>query len=145
MEFQEKMDACIKFFNELCHTLEDGYEVVSSCNHDISAYLVPKGTADQISYWGKPKLSFRVSDHWNWFANLKKCPNPNYIQCLSVDLPWAKNRHKEGGPSTPVHAAQVAMVGLDGKYHVIFGEKFDRKTRTWSWVACDPKTFTVEI
>jgi hypothetical protein len=29
------------------------------------------------------------------------------------------------------------MIGHDGKYHHMFGEKFDRKTKSWSWVETD--------
>lgn len=133
MTLTEKKEKCTQFFNELVLKLNN-YEVVESCNHDFSRYLVPVGTADQISYESKPDKSFRISDHWNWYANLKKCPNPHYIQCYSVDLPWAKKRLAEGKASNPVFGVQVAMIGDDGKYHVVYGEKFNRKTKTWEWI-----------
>lgn len=135
MTIDEKKNACTKFFDLLSELLKEEYEVVASCNADFSRYLVPKGTADQISYSGKPDKSFRISDHWNWFANLNKCENPNYIQCLSVDMPFAKRRPEEGKASKPILGTQVAVVGEDGKYHAVFGEKFDRKTKTWSWIS----------
>lgn len=134
MTFAEKKLACNQFFNELASALCDSYEIIASCNADFSRYLVPIGTVSQITYYGKPKKSFRVSDHWNWYANTQKCENPNYIQCLSVDMPWAKKRPSEGKASKPITGIQVSLVGDDGKYHVIFGERYDRKKREWTWV-----------
>lgn len=134
MTIDEKKTACTKFFDILADLMKEEYEVVASCNADFSRYLVPKGTADQITYSGKPDKSFRISDHWNWFANLNKCSDPNYIQCLSVDLPWARKRIEDGKASKSITGVQVSVIGDDGKYHVVFGEKFDRKTKAWSWV-----------
>ncbi len=134
-----KWMACCEFFDKLSAVLIKGYEVVGSCNQDNSQYLVPKGTADQITYSGKPAASFRISNHWNWYANINKCPNENYIQCLSVDAPWAKKRMAEGKPSEPIFCSQVAVIGNDGKYHVVYGERFDRKTKKWQWVESTPE------
>ena len=94
---------------------------------------IPIGTAGQISYYGKPVGSYRVSDHWNWYAPLYKCSRPEYIQCLSVDLPWARRRSEHGKASRPISACQVAVIGKDGKYHHIFGGRFDRATKIWRW------------
>lgn len=116
----------------------DTYEEVGSCNADSTLYLVPDGTANQISYTSKPEKSFRVSDHWNWFANLKKCPYEKYIQCLSVDLPFAKKRPANGMASKPINAVQVSVIGKDGKYHAVYGEVFNRKTKTWGWIESNP-------
>ena len=140
-----KRELCTKFFEELSNELRNTYIVVQSCNKDFSKYLVPIGTEDQITYESKPSRSFRISDHWNWYANTKKCSNPNYVQCLSVDLPWAKRRPEEGKASVPVKAIQVSVIGEDNKYHVVFGERFDRKTKQWSWVASDPKEVAMSM
>lgn len=134
-EITEMKALCTEFFTELADILKDKYEVVESCNADFSKYLVPKGTADQITYHSKPDKSFRISDHWNWYANIKKCSNPKYVQCLSVDLPWPKRRKEEGKASNLIWGIQVSVIGDDGKYHVVFGEKFDRKTQRYSWVS----------
>lgn len=134
MNFNEKMELCAKFFEELSAALQDNYEVVGSCNKDASQYLIPKGTEEEISYYGKPYASFRISDHWNWYSNLKKCTNEWYIQCYSVDIPWALKRNEEGKASKPRHGIQVSFFGPDKKYHCVYGEKFNRKTKTWTWV-----------
>ena len=63
----------------------------------------------------------------------------DYIQCETDDLPRAKKRIGEGLASKPINAVSVGYFGEDQKYHVIYGEKFDRKTKTWSWVEADPK------
>ena len=139
MTIEEKMAKCSEFFCKLAEELRDSYEVLESCNADFSKYLVPNGTSDQVTYEGKPDKSFRISDHWNWYANVRKCPNPNYIQCLSVDLPWARKRMEEGRPSKPITGVQIALIGDDGKYHVVYGECYNRKTKEWSWVENNPK------
>lgn len=131
MTFSEKKALCIDYFNNLYEKLCLTHELVISCNDDISMYLVPKGTKNQITYSSKPVDSYRVSDHWNWFANLKKCPYEKYVQCFNVDLPKAKPRTEEGKASKPVYGIQVAYFGKDQKYHHVFGEKFDRTNGKW--------------
>lgn len=133
MTREEKMNACLMYFEELSEKLKDTHEVIRSCNGDASAYLIPKGSIEELSYYSKPADSYRVSDHWNWFASTKKCENAKYIQCLSVDLPWARRREVDGKATRPVIGYQVAYFGSDKKYHHVFGEKFNRRTKEWSW------------
>ena len=95
-QFEHKMIDCRMFFDELADILRSDYEVVESCNNDLSAYLIPKGSRDDLTYYGKPKNSFRVSDHWSWYSTLEKCDVPDYIQCYSVDMPHPKPRPDEG-------------------------------------------------
>lgn len=135
----DKMNDCLDFFYELADLLEDRYELVESCNADISSYLVPAGTSGDISYYGKPMASFRVSDHWNWYSNLNKCSNPRHVQCLSVDVPPARKRLEAGMASKPRIAIQVSMIGEDGKYHAIYGEKYDWYSREWRWIESTPE------
>ena len=40
----EKYSACQEFFDQLVSLLEETHERLASCNNDISAYLIPKGT-----------------------------------------------------------------------------------------------------
>lgn len=134
MNFKKKKELCVGYFNSLCKELEDTHVLVGSCNNDSSMYLVPKGTEDQITYASKPADSYRFSDHWNWYANTKKCPDEKYVQCLNVDLPRAKPRSEEGKASKPVFGICVAYFDTDSKYHHVYGEKFDRKTKQWCFV-----------
>jgi len=136
---EEKVKKCIEFFDNLKDVLSKNYEVVASCNADISSYLIPKGSIEDLSYFGKPAKSFRFSDHWNWFSNLKKNPDPHYIQCFSVDAPWA-NRRTSDKATKPIHAIQVGYFDSDNRYHAVYGEMFDRKTKTWDWLEADPAT-----
>lgn len=138
MDKMMKEEKCQRFFYNLATILYNDYNVVESCNNDCSAYLVPCGTENQITYYGKPKHSFRYSDHWNWRANIKKCNNENYIQCHSVDMPRVKPRKGFGLASDCIRGFQVAVMGKDNNYHVVYGEKFDRKTKSWTWVESDP-------
>lgn len=124
---------CFEFFSSLANSLSDSYELVGSYNKDVSVYLIPTGTIDELSYYGKPKLSFRVSDHWNWYSNLKKCKDKTRVQCRSMDMPWARHREDEQCATKPRYGWQVAVYGNDGVYHHVFGEKFNRKTKEWSW------------
>ena len=133
MNMKKKMELCAKFFEALGEVLQEDYDMIGSCNHDSSVYLVPKGTSDQNSYYGKPTMSFRMSDHWNWYSSLKRCEINAMVQCCSLDMPWAKQRPEEGVASDPIRAAQVAIYGKDKRYHHIFGEKYDRKHRRWTW------------
>lgn len=137
LSIEEKRAMCTEFFNDLCNELKDTHTLVKSCNKDYSAYLVPKGTEDQISYSSKPVGSYRISDHWNWYANIKKCPDENYVQCLNVDMPRAKSRPEEGKPSKPIFGICVAFFGADHKYHHVFGEKFDRRIKRWVFCESD--------
>lgn len=134
MNFAEKTYACKLFFDELAVALGESYKTMASINKDISMYLVPIGTEGQVSYYGKPANSFRFSDHWNWYSNLNKCSNPHYIQCLSVDVPRASKRSDYGKASKPRHAIQVSYYGKDNKYHCIYGERFNQKTKRWDWI-----------
>lgn len=134
MTKEEKMKACKDFFDKLSEALDSEYEVLGSCNKDNSAYLIPIGTSQQVTYYGKPNKSFRISDHWNWYSSLKKNPNEKYIQCLSSDMPRAKNRPLPWKASRPIVGYQVAIVGSDGKYHHdVLGEKYNRKSKVWEW------------
>ena len=129
-----KMYLCTEFFNKLTDALKETYEEVASCNKDITKYLIPNGTISELSYTSKPEASFRFSDHWNWFSNTKKCPDAHYVQCFTKDAPWTKKRKAPGKASTPVYSISVCYFGPDNKYHCVFGEKLDRRTKTWSWV-----------
>lgn len=139
MTFEEKKKACVEFMARLAALLSETYTLVGSCNNDCSVYLVPNGTESEVTYYGKPAMSFRFSDHWNWYANAKKCSVQSYIQCHSVDLPRPKLRAGYGLPSKPIFGIQVGVVGTDGDYHAVFGETFDRKRKKWSWLECKPE------
>lgn len=134
MTIKEKQELCINFFYKLADELKDTHEVVGSCNKDSSVYLIPKGSIDKLTYHSKPENSYRFSDHWNWYANIKKCEDSRYVQCFCPDLPWTRRRPAEGMPSRPVTGICVAYFGTDNRYHSVFGDRFDRKTRQWSFV-----------
>lgn len=146
MTIIEKQNKCKSFFETLVGMLGDRYERLSSCNKDISEYLCPVGTSGEVTYNGKPEESFRISDHWNWYANTNKCSNPKYIQCYCVDLPWAHRRSAENKAGRPIMASCVCVFRND-KYHVIYGEKFNRKTKQWGWIESSPEEVlhTLEI
>lgn len=131
------LKACEKFLREVQRILNGRYEIVGSCNKDISKYLIPIGTEKQITYYGKPELSFRISDHWNWYSNLRKCSNRSYVQCESADMPAAREREDERA-TNPRRGLQVAIQGTDGKYHHVFGYKWNPETKEFCWVQNDP-------
>lgn len=131
------LKACENFFSELTRILDGKYEVVGSCNQDISRYLIPAGTKEQITYYGKPELSFRISDHWSWYSNVKKCHDISYVQCESTDMPRALPRADERA-TEPHKGLQVAIQGTDGKYHHVFGYKYDHEKRQFRWVENNP-------
>lgn len=137
MTRKEKYDKCKAFFDVLVDMLDKKYEKLESCNRDFSAYLCPNGTSNEVTYYGKPEKSFRISDHWNWYANTNKCSNPKYIQCYCVDLPWAHKRLAENRAGKPIMATCVSIF-KNGRYHVVYGERYDRKTRSWSWIENSP-------
>ncbi len=138
MTKEEKWNECNNFFKQLCEAAK-GYTLVGSCNQDTTLYLIPEGTEDQITYSSKPDRSFRLSDHWNWYSNVRKCEKESYVQCLSFDLPKQRPRKGEGRPSDPIKAICVAAITKPGgTYKVIFGEKYDRKRKKWKWINNDP-------
>ena len=134
MTNQEKRVKCIAFFRELKRALSNEYSYKKVGKVMTDYYLFPNGTRDDISYYGKPDKSLRFSYHWNWYTNLDKCSDPTYIQCNSVDMPVARDRNEVYESSKPRYGYQVAFYGPDKKYHCIYGEKFDRRTREWVWI-----------
>ena len=135
--WKDQLDKCIQFFHEVAGMLTDIYEVIPGKSEKHKSFcLVPKGTANQVTYYGKPVNSLRVAMNWNWYAGLDRCINPKYIQCVTPDLPYVKQRPKEHPEwsSPPVYGNMVALFDMDNKYHCIFGEKYNREDKTWSWV-----------
>ena len=144
VSWRDMKQKCINFITILQELLPE-YEMVGSCNHDVSLYLIPNGTQDQITYHSKPAKSFRMSDHWNWYANINKCENENYIQCLSVDVPYPRKRLAPGKPSKSIVAYQVAFCGENGVYHAVYGETYNRKTKTWGWIEATPEEVVKQL
>lgn len=87
-------DEAKEFFMKLVEEKSETHELVGSCNKDCSMYLIPKGTIAQVSYEGKPADSYRLSDHWHWYANLKKAPMET-IQCAVKGMPAPAPRKGE--------------------------------------------------
>ena len=137
MNRDEKQAKCVAFYEALTNELKDTYEVIPSCNNDISSYLCPNGTTGEISYSGKPEMSFRISDHWNWYSNVRKCRDESYVQCFCPDLPHARDRIAPGKASTPIRAVCVCLF-RNGEYHVVYGETFNPEDHSWGWVESDP-------
>ena len=132
---------CRNFFDQLATLLKDRFTVVASCNKDLSAYLVPKGTEDQITYYGKPAFSFRVSDHWNWYSNKSKCEDLSIVQCMSVDVEYPQRRDPRNPDKAtqPKHAIQVAFYGPDKKYHHVYGDKWNPQRHRYEWKTRTPE------
>ena len=143
---ERKIELCNDFLNRVAYLLGYHYELLPSCNHDISRYLIPSGSKSELSYYGKPHMSLRFSDHWNWFASDKKCSDPNLVQCRSMDMPWARHREMADKSTKPRYGFQVAIYDkTTGCYYHVYGEKFDRQTKTWSWVENDPAKVAADI
>ena len=83
-------------------------------------------------------MSFRVSDHWNWYSSAQKCANERYVQCFSMDLPNPRPRPAPGVGTNAISAYQVA-IQVDGRYHHVFGDKYNRRIRRWEWEENDPE------
>ena len=137
----DMMGDCIAWYNKLVTLLEPfGYKsVTSNSPHSKDRYLVKEGDQNLISWTSKPAKSFRVSNHWNWRANKNKCENPSYIQCYTRDMPWARKRRDDGVGTRPMIGCAVAFFTENKEYKVVYGEKFDRMTKTWSYVTITPE------
>ena len=162
--FREQAEMCIAFSKKLQKLLSDSYETFGTsfegfrsplvenkeanqfCLNDY--YLVPFGTKKEITYYGKPKWSFRFSDHWNWYEARKKCDQESYIQCFNVNLPRVGCRFVDSTKrSNPCYAIQVAIFthdhirkGHDGEaYHCVYGTYKDKETHTWQWMEKTPE------
>jgi len=138
MAEKNKIIRCKAYYNSLAQLCEDGYVRIGSCNKGFSSYLIPFGTDDQLSYYGKPELSFRLSDHWNWYSNLKKCKDESLIQCCCVCLPGPSDRIEEGKASRAVKACCVAFY-YKGAYYTVYGELFDAVKKEWYWLETKPR------
>lgn len=146
--WKQQLDDCIDFFNLVAEELKDTHAVVHSKSRKWkSMCLVQKGQENQVTYYGKPVNSLRVAPNWNWRAGLDRCSNPNYIQCVTPDLPFARRRSEENPEwsTMPIFANMVGYFDTDNKYHCIFGEKFDFDKNTWVWVDNDAKTVADRI
>lgn len=135
--WHQQLENCIQFFNRVAVLVDDIYEVVPGKSKQWKSYcLVPKGTAGQVNYYGKPVNSLRVAMNWNWRANLNKCSVPRHIQCVTRDLPYVKPRPKNDPTlsSSPIFGNMVALFDEDRKYHCLYGEKYLRETKEWIWV-----------
>lgn len=141
MTIDEKKEKCTAFFSKLHDLLSETHELVQSCNQDFSAYLIPNGTVAELTYYGKPDNSFRISDHWNWYSSKKKCDKLDEIQCYTPDMPWTRKRSTENpeGATKPIFGVQVGFYGMDHVYHCVYGERFNRNTKKWEWYDGDPK------
>lgn len=117
------------------------YELINSCNWragiDESAYLIPNGTKEEISYSSKPRHSFRISDHWSWRSNLSKNPNEGYVQCCNVSFPPAMRREEPGKAGKPWKGWCIAYTEDGYYYKTIFGAAYDRATNMWHVVNKD--------
>lgn len=133
MTKEERKESCEKYFSFLCNKLKDTHVLVASCNKDASRYLVPKGTEDRISWYGKPRDSYRISDHWNWKTNLKNCSNEHYVQCFNKDI-WIVNQRIEAGKaSKAVNTWCVAYYDDDDAYHTVHGSCYHGRKEGWTW------------
>lgn len=135
---KEAMEKCMSFMDKLKELLKDYYEFYYSPFAKQSCHLVPNGTAEENTYYSKPLYSFRCSDHWNWYANTKKCNVYWYVQCFNPDVFWPEKR-KNSGATKPRYCTNVSFFGYDQKFHCVYGEKFDRKTKTYIWIESDPE------
>ena len=139
----DMMADCNAWFDKLAElVIPMGYKVIRSSNPTSNdRYLVPVGTENDLSWNSKPAFSFRVSNHWNWRANKKKCDDDRYIQCYTRDMPWARKRRDDGLATRPMIGCAVAYFTEGREYVVIYGEKFNRINKTWSYTAIDPVDF----
>lgn len=139
------MDTCMGYFGDLAQRLKESHELVTSINKDGTLYLIPRGTITDISYYGKPIGSFRVSDHWNWWASYRKCVDFHHVQCFSKDLHRPFRRNGVGLSSTPVMACCVGYYGPDRLYHIVCGEVWDQKTRKSTFIMRDINEVLSEV
>ena len=142
----KKLAKCTDFMNCVAYLLKDSYEMLPSCNHDISQYLIPIGTKNELSYYEKPDRSLRFSDHWNWFASKKRCSDLTLVQCRSLDIPWVRKREEPEAATKPRYGIQVCIYDAKTKcYHHVYGDKFDRHTRKWTWIEADPVNLATKM
>lgn len=151
---EQMKSMCEAYIRELAKVLSDTHVLLTSdtdipqeelntnqnlcaTHPHLSLYLVPKGTENEIGWYGKPIGSFRFANHWNWFANVKKCKYPGYMQCFNRDLPYRHVRPDPKKASFPTYAVQVAFYGADERYHAIFGQTWRKnpgiKGGVWVW------------
>ena len=139
-ERREQLKKCNAFFLKVADELKETHQIVGSALKVWgSACLIPKGSESQLSYYSKPVNSLRVACNWNWKASIKRCKEERFIQCNTPDLPWCRKRESEGMASKPIWGNMVGYFDDDHRYHCVYGEKFNRETKTWEWVESDPK------
>lgn len=128
-EREEQFQKCINFFNTLAGLM--GGDSVIHIGHTLDSFILcKKGEEDRVTYTGKPEMSLRCARRWNWYANIKKCPDPKYVQCYTRDLLRPRKRKGEGLPSDPIYANSVCLF-VNNEYHVIYGEWYDDKQFHW--------------
>lgn len=133
----EMEELCKSFYFELEKELADTYTRHDTINgKHFSSCLIPNGTEEELSYYGKPEFSFRCADRWNWHSTKEKCDNPKYVQCFTRDLINPKRVLPGQNGTKPIRAKAVAIY-YDGEYHIVYGQKFDQKLRRWYWMDND--------
>lgn len=133
------MEKCNAFMERLAELLKDSYTFDRSPFSPDSSYLAPKGHEDENTWYSKPEFSFRCSDHWNWYANVKKCSEYYYVQCYNKDVFWPEKR--VGPKATKLrYACQVGFFS-DNCFRCVYGEKYDRHTKTYVWVEATPEEY----
>lgn len=146
MEFYEKQEKCNQYFNSLYEMLKDSHDRRTNKTRDRrpDKYIFPKGTGDEITNVGKPANSFRYSNKWNFWKN-GKGEMLDSVQCYSEDFPKAHTDSHGCGPQGSVLAYSVCFYGEDGRYHVVYGERYNRRTKKWDWVESDPEDAILEF
>ena len=146
MEFYEKQEKCNQYFNNLYEMLKESHDRRTNKTRDRrpDKYIFPKGTGDEITNVGKPANSFRYSNKWNFWKN-GKGEMLDSVQCYSEDFPKAHTDSQGRGPQGAVLAYSVCFYGEDGHYHVVYGERYNRKTKKWDWVESDPEDAILEF
>ena len=123
-EWLSKMNDLYDLWDKLVEAFGSrGYINMPSCNKDASRYLVPEGTEGEVTYFGKPELSFRLSDHWNWISPKKA---PGVVQCKLYRVREPKLGER------PLGRIEIGLY-KDGEYHFIAGERRNKNTNGWLW------------
>lgn len=85
--------------------------------HFYSFYLIPKG--QDLSYYGHPEGTIRLSNHWSWYSSQNKCSDPNIIQCeLKGIAPRLRFENDPNGKTTPKFLTTIAIV-KNGVYEAL--------------------------
>ena len=88
------------------YSKENTYTDFHEAHGFYTGYIIPNGM--KLSYGPHPEGTIRISNHWSWYANIKKCSNREFIQCYLYNT-QPNQRENNNCSSKPIKKVEIAV------------------------------------